>query len=791
MLQSFIYILYAIIVLLALLLIYDIACLILLKSYVKTLIDNESIDFSLVNNSKFSFNIWKLIENSILKRMSKKKIPVGDAAHTVKKITRAITKWAIGIALTLALNIFLFVALAVAIKTMDIAFNNVAGSLQALFGKNENCVCYAKCTGDVADDEKCSYEMLFGSKEYQKLINHMYLYLTPDEQVEFETQCPNGKTQGEFIINHMTDAMVSDYKEIVKDNANFREDDGKNRSTMTNAELEEDLKHLLADYKEHGRNPNCDCKHGNENTLQRRCMGEEHWKPGWTWRELWDQEGPTGPGGTIAPAPSGTKLGHATGQYAITLADGLSYYWYHQSGCTCVHNVNHSEYGRYSNIILGGAKVGGNVDTATIRGCSTYSTAIAISNIVGMEVTPYNVLEDLLGGSVLNGSYGYYYIHDGSNGIRVTTAEMMMDKKRIAERAKEIYGQYGLDAKKIDLNQKSVDEILSKGGVIVFSVDAKSGAWEWYTSANSSHFITLRKKEGDLYYCLNSTAPSSLSGSSPDERCMNLMNTGVTWDTLSKHFHNQDGVAYWNIGGGAEEESGGNIEGLGPHDAMEFFDKCGGGTGNVVTTLGNGVSLYDGLPWGGNAYKLNVGKVNTYIQTFLNQGVSHTMAVDNKCKYAGTNVDGINATSAAGYPILSFCHINEAGVPENWAASTRPRKFCVILKDSGGKTVYMPCTCQSGSGFDAKGHTWPGGLCQTFLSTGESKMNDWYFNSDGGHIHGEIIEKHLNNTSIIKDKYGQVTYGTGKVFPQINLELNESVKNELSGYTVVGFIAYK
>lgn len=555
MLQSFLYIVYAIILLLALIFVYDITCWILLKLYVKTLIDNGNVDFSSANNSKLSFNIWKNIVNHKIKNISKKKIPVGDAAHTIKKIARSITIWAFSIGAVLLLHIFLLVALVMALRTMDIAFNNVASSLQALFGKNVDCTCYAKCTGDVADDEKCSYEMLFGNKEYQKLINHMYMYLTPDEQMEFETQCVNGKTLGEFIINHMTEDMVSDYKEIVKNNANFREDDGKNRSTMTDAELEEDLKHLLADYKEHGRNPNCDCKHGNENTLRRKCMGEEHWKPGWTWKELWDQEGPTGPGGTVIPTPSGTKLGHATGQYAITLADGLSYYWYHQSSCTCVHNVNHAEYGRYSNILLGGARTGGNVKNAITRGCSTYSTAIAISNIIGMEVTPYNILEDLLNADVLNGAYGYYCIHDGSNGIRITSDPMLMDKARIAERAKEIYGQYGLEAKSIKLNKAEIDEALDKGGVVVLSVDASSGAWEWYTSVDGSHFITLRKREGDTYYHLNSTSPSSTPGGSSDERCMNVMNTGVSWDTLSKHFHNGDGVAYWRVGG--NDEGGG------------------------------------------------------------------------------------------------------------------------------------------------------------------------------------------------------------------------------------------
>ncbi len=213
------------------------------------------------------------------------------------------------------------------------------------------------------------------------------------------------------------------------------------------------------------------------------------------------------------------------------------------------------------------------------------------------------------------------------------------------------------------------------------------------------------------------------------------------------------------------------------------------GTPKIKVFEEKDIYFYDGVPWSSDgAYKLDVEKSNEYVSRYLGQGLTSSIAIDDRCTKFPI-VDGIKCVSAAGYPILSFCNINEAGDPIGWYASSRPRKFCAILKANDGTIYYLPCSSQNEKGFDAKGHCWPGGLSQTFLSVGKNKVNDWYFNSDNGTITGDILDKHIDNLEDIKNGYIDVYYG-GNVFPQLNLEVNSSVVKALSGYTVEGFITW-
>lgn len=504
----------------------------------------------------------------------------------------------------------IFLSLSVVAYQMDLAFTATVASFTVLFS-DDDCVCYVKCSGDPEDDNKSTYELLFGSSEYKDFVNLMEL--SPEEKEEWdalqtdaksdtenaadtveditETLNPTagvtnavvdavsneveepieenkteesteelseseqlikdsttinyskGRKLNQFISAHLNDEMVKEYRSIVGKNKGFMTSvDGKDRTTMTNGQLREDLINLLKDYKVNGRNPECDiCKAANNAVLKMKCTGMKKYVKGWTWDSLWDSQTifeEENSGNT--PQASGTVLGHATGQYAITLDDGLSYYWYHQRSCDCVNNVNDPTYGRYASVQIGSESGG----SAASRGCSTYATAMALSNVLGTEITPFVFVQDVLGEQFYKGKDSWWFKHDGTNGIALTTSTPNMNKTRIAERCVEVYGDQGLGAQRIANSQDEIDDILvNKGGVAVFSITTP--AWKWYTGSGS-HFIVIRKKSSDgLYYCLNSVGSKQVGGTG-DDNCIAVMNTGVTWETLTSHIKNGEGVGYWN-----------------------------------------------------------------------------------------------------------------------------------------------------------------------------------------------------------------------------------------------------
>lgn len=226
-------------------------------------------------------------------------------------------------------------------------------------------------------------------------------------------------------------------------------------------------------------------------------------------------------------------------------------------------------------------------------------------------------------------------------------------------------------------------------------------------------------------------------------------------------------------------------------DPASFYTKVSG-VGETTDKTIAGVKLFSGLPWSGNAYRLDNSKVKDYISKSLGQSPTMSVAVDDYCK-AYPTVDGVGCISAVGYPIMAFCNINQYGISEGWG-SYYPRKFAAVLKSrSDGNTYYLPCSCQAGKGYDYKGHTWPGGVCQTFLSNTNNTYNNgkYYFNTDGGYITGSIVGQYVNYNQI-KSGYSSVKYNGSKVFPQINLEVNSKVFNDINKhYDFEGYVVWR
>lgn len=213
--------------------------------------------------------------------------------------------------------------------------------------------------------------------------------------------------------------------------------------------------------------------------------------------------------------------------------------------------------------------------------------------------------------------------------------------------------------------------------------------------------------------------------------------------------------------------------------------------GNPISVKIAGVPLYDGLPWSSSgAYELDTAVCNAYLSRYLNSNFTSTVAIDNNCKIKDIVVEGVKCLSFAGYPILGFCDIDQYGNSIGWSSGARPKKVCAILQDAAGTTYYLPVSCVD----DAKGHIWPGGLAQTFLSNNSGSSSGWNFNSDNGTITGSIIGKTVTSIDQIRAGYSDVKYkGTNVVTtaPQFNLEVNSQAANALKAYKLIGFISWK
>lgn len=474
-----------------------------------------------------------------------------------KQCKRASRIFFCGAAISLALLIALGV-LAETLYEMNLSATSTT-SVLSILTRSKDCTCYVKCTNDADDDHKATYELLFGPTEFATFAGHMKL--SPKEKDEWQALYPDvksgktrdyskldGKKQNEFIAEHLNDKMVDDYKTIIQDYQNFMKSaDGKDRMKMSNDDLMADLKKMCKDYKVNGRNPNCKvCKSANTSSLRSKCNGMNKWVKGWTWQEIADANGNNtnnkNNGSVEVPA-----LGHASGKYAVTLGDGNSYYWYHQSSEACKYNV--IKYGqRYSDVNLGGR------GSAASRGCSSYATAMAISNVLGMEVTPFDVQEKLEGAKPSkssNGTITYYGRSpiDFCSPIGVTFNGV--GKKAMVKKAVDVYGKDGLQAAYLDHSQKEFDKYLDKGALIVVSIINAGGSYDsmpWYRGGG--HYIVIRKKENNKYYHLNSCVIGSLSshysGSGTDEKAKSLMNIGISWNTLSSHFKAEGAVAFWS-----------------------------------------------------------------------------------------------------------------------------------------------------------------------------------------------------------------------------------------------------
>lgn len=226
-------------------------------------------------------------------------------------------------------------------------------------------------------------------------------------------------------------------------------------------------------------------------------------------------------------------------EHKITTGDGC-HYWFCQSTHKCNYDIIDEEFGRTSKILAGG-KYGRKLSSC---GCSIYSTAIALSNIANQEITPVDVIQNILGCEIKKHENNYYFETESTsiNGIHITES-VYSDKKVWANNINNAYQEIGIVGEYIEniRNQKYVDYILSKGGCIIISFN---GGIDWCDEVSSGHFMVIRgKDENGLYYCYNSTSCGLYGGG--DKGAITSMQKGITYKEILSNVRTSDAVAIY------------------------------------------------------------------------------------------------------------------------------------------------------------------------------------------------------------------------------------------------------
>lgn len=247
--------------------------------------------------------------------------------------------------------------------------------------------------------------------------------------------------------------------------------------------------------------------------------------------------------------------------------------------------------------------------------------------------------------------------------------------------------------------------------------------------------------------------------------------------------------------------AGGSLS-FNPYD---MYNKFSLGQGQIVSTV-NGIPLYDGLPWAddGKWYQLNTDAVNAYCQEWLGKGLSGDSSWHNDPNLVHNTVDkdGVTSMLIAVYPIFAFCPISDGGNPTGWTINMAAKAKAVAILEKDGKTFYLPMGSGTQTGYyDNKGHTWPGGLVQTYIPNA-SVVNNNSVVIQGDDNRGKLkwngtcisqMTTPIPLTDFTSLWSTVVTYKgaiVGATHPMLSIETTSSNKNAFKDYKIVGFLAH-
>lgn len=241
--------------------------------------------------------------------------------------------------------------------------------------------------------------------------------------------------------------------------------------------------------------------------------------------------------------------------------------------------------------------------------------------------------------------------------------------------------------------------------------------------------------------------------------------------------------------------------------AMDFYSSYSyTGKGSSTNISVNDVKLYNGIPWSddGNWYELNIDSVNSYLTSNIGkplQGASSFHADDYNEKTA-KHMNGVPCARISWMPIFCFCDVDESGgfsPAYTTSLCNQDSRYGVVVLEKNGERFYLP-VC---SGGDNKGHTWPGGIVQTYIGNGtryDSSTGKIVISSGGALDQKAVtwggVKAHgmtMTMSEFVSGWAGNVKYNGGgmNAHPSLTVELPTVYKNALTGYKIVGFIMHK
>ena len=453
----------------------------------------------------------------------------------VNKLIKAVVevgKWKLlsfGATVTLLGVIILTVSI-----VLNAVFNQWAAIVTFMFN-SKACTCEVKCSGETDDDFCTSYELKYGSEKWEQFVHKL-----------------SGRDYFSENLNSMTGAEKSEY--IIQN--------------IPRDEFTEEEWNLLQDQKVNGRNKNCPvCRGKTGAALRFSCNGaRKHTDDPEVMTGLWSDDDwlyydrygdivgempglnddPNDPNNNNTPVgwQAVSTKGKATGKYVVHLDDG-DWYWYHQNGgngndiCFYCGDWSGNNWGSAAQLSSGDSN---KINEFGEDGCGIYSLAMILSNLYDKDITPTQILLDL---DTKIGTYN-------GKASFITSSEFfdgrgIRDRAHVLERLSQKYGFVYAPANTI----AEWDEALAKGGYIwdswwdhkIIWCKTKAG------STNRSHFMAIRKAEGDNYYCLTSCRgdKEATDGFTGKDGAIHTMNKPINKTiVLGSRKYTNMGFAIWN-----------------------------------------------------------------------------------------------------------------------------------------------------------------------------------------------------------------------------------------------------
>lgn len=643
------------------------------------------------------------------------------------------------------------------INTLDptkISLKNITKELEKFVDTNK--VAYVQTTEVpilARTDAKKAIDYIRTAKskgETVKAENVDYSTVDPTGEIQYRwVDCLNGQQKNYFITQHLNSDILEAYKAVIMDN-DLGIHDNIDRKHLNEEQLRDDLKKFLSDYKKNGRNPVCPCcKNLGSEVLGHRCKGADHYYKRREFQGVpvenrlisgnktpsWNEPG-------VQPPNNRTKMGKATGQYAVQLDDG-TYYWYHQSSptCGCIHCGKNNPGGMWTEKHWG---TDGNGSKFGSDGCAEYSLAIGISNIMGQEITPDDIF-NMLGATVTNSNYitGPSPALSNRSILRGTAAQKLNEALGSQGFSMERIG--GLDQIPVNDMITKIDEVLDKGGIVWGSWDDKGTNGVTYVpwcGNGSRHFMCIRKKAGDSYYCFTSCRGKCTNNAGKVGAIETMNHAWSKTDCVKDIGVSPGGWEMYAIYGPTIEDGGGNTNPSSEGVFEKLSETSGSYNFNGVKTDvsisdGSTIPVYDGVPaeWGWNkGMSATVWHYQNTAAAWCENFSSET-GLSSCTTYHDLNKEHNRTTNSAisGVKCLEICTTaaivkcgftpsNTAGV--NDVSSSAKGVAAIIIAKSGSTYYYIPCKVT-----DAKAHTYPGGIVQTSCAR-YSNFEQCYDSSD-------------------------------------------------------------